>query len=223
MKEINSASNKEKRLFALGVCAFFIVSIVLIMHIDGSGEAENNILTNTAEEPAAPPAELPEVIQETEVVRDYIILRNRHYSINTTTHMDLSDMNLSCEDIVILQHLVNLTELNLWGSNQIRDISPLAGLTQLRVLQLGGNPVSDITPLENLVNLEELRMSDCNVSDLTPLTNLTKMSHLTLRNNQISDISPLANMMNLETLRLNGNPIDDWSPVAHVADVDGRP
>jgi hypothetical protein len=211
---------KERIIFTAVVCAIFAAVIVLIMHIEraGSAEKESAEPADAEQEADEVPPDEPEASYE----MLYIIIRNMNIPIDST-HLNLTDMNLTCEDIVPLQYLTNLTELNLWGSNRVIDLSPLANLTQLKVLQIGGNPVSDISPLANLVNLEELRASGCNISDLTPLTNLTKMRHLTLRENNISDISPLANMTELTTLRLNDNPITDWSPVAHVHEVDGRP
>ncbi|MCL2637260.1 MAG: leucine-rich repeat domain-containing protein [Oscillospiraceae bacterium] len=223
---MNNEHQKEKRLFAFGVCVVFIAVIVLVMHVDGAfgSRAEIELPLVAEEEAETPPDEEnpPEAAVITDEPPHYITIKNMHFPADLTS-LDLSDMRLTCEDIIPLQYMTNLVELNLWGDNRIIDISPLAGLTELKVLQLGGNPVVDISPLANLTELTELRMSDCNVSDLTPLTNLTKMRHLTLRDNQISDISPLENLKELTTLRLNGNPITDWSPVEHVREVDGRP
>jgi internalin A len=70
--------------------------------------------------------------------------------------------------------------------SQINDISPLAALTNLSVLNLGGNQIDDI-------------------SHLAALTNLT---NLALTNNRVSDISILAGLANLSYLDLRYNPID---------------
>ncbi|MDR2558457.1 MAG: leucine-rich repeat domain-containing protein [Oscillospiraceae bacterium] len=220
---------KERRWFTLGTCAVLITLIILVAQIDRAvNKEEDETPAYTEEEPPAsqtePLAAEPEssVPNVSEYNIEYITIKNMHFPADMS-YLDLSDMNLKCEDIIPLKYMVNLTELNLWGDNQIIDISPLSNLTNLTVLLLGGNPVSDITPLENLTELVELRMSDCNVSDLSALSNLTKLRHLTLRNNRISDITPLENLPDLIVLRLNGNSITDWSPVAHVSDVDGRP
>jgi hypothetical protein len=226
--------NRDRKLFTLGVCAVLTAIIVVAMQVERAGTTE--------EVPAPTPAEIEEVIDliipseqeepdetgevfyvyEAENPDDYITINRINFHRNSTW-IDLSDMNLSCEDIIPLQYMVNLTEINMWGYNRVVDLSPLAELTKLTVLQIGGNPVVDITPLANLTELVELRASGCNIIDLTPLANLTKMRHLTLRENNINDISPLENLKELTTLRLNDNPITDWSPVAHVVSVDGRP
>ena len=76
------------------------------------------------------------------------------------------------------------------SNNQITDISPLAGLTNLTnfgLLNLGRNKISDLSPLAGLTNLERLNLSY----------------------NQISDLSPLKGLTNLKSLDLSGNPIPE--------------
>jgi len=220
-KGINDENIKERRLLALGMCVFLAAVIITLTYIQGSDyhkETPERIREavpgehskEPAEVPAAAPREAPQTVSIGAI----------RLSVEVTV-ADLTDMQLSNDDIIPLQYLTNLEELYLWGNN-ISDLSPLANLTELTVLRVGG-PVSDITPLTNLVNLEELRMSGCNVNDLTPLTNLTKITYLTLRDNQITDISPLAGLSEFAYIRLDGNPITDWSPVAHIHNVDGRP
>ena len=58
--------------------------------------------------------------------------------------------------------MTKLSELHL-SNNQISDISPLAELTELRILWIKGNPVTNFTPLAAL-NLTEFR-SDVDVND----------------------------------------------------------
>jgi internalin A len=54
--------------------------------------------------------------------------------------------------------LTNLTKLWLNGcgnyGNEITDISPLAGLTNLTEINLGYNGITDISPLAGLTNLD---------------------------------------------------------------------
>lgn len=76
-------------------------------------------------------------------------------------------------------------ELNL-GINNISDLTPLAGLTNLRELGLGVNNISDITPLEGLTNLEELYLLENNITDLSPLEGLKNLKDLWLWDNPIT-------------------------------------
>ena len=54
----------------------------------------------------------------------------------------------------------------------MKDITPLANLTNLTELILTRNQVSDLTPLANLVNLERLYLQHNLASDFTPLQGL---------------------------------------------------
>jgi CBS domain-containing protein len=71
--------------------------------------------------------------------------------------------------------------------NEITDLSPLAGLTNLEKLVLRFNPISDVTPLKGLTNLEMLDLSYNKISDLSPLKGLTNLKELDLEGNPISE------------------------------------
>ena len=78
------------------------------------------------------------------------------------------------QDLTGLQFAINLRSMLDLRDNQISDISPIAGLTELRQLEISGNTISDISPARDLKNL----------------------TFLVLRDNQISDISPIAGLIN---------------------------
>ena len=97
------------------------------------------------------------------------------------------------------------------GTNDILDIRALAELKNLRTLDLSGNELSGgIDPLAGLTNLEILNLSnswiaDGDLNDLTPLAGLTNLHTLDLSGNrEISDTTPLAGLKNLHTLNLSG-------------------
>jgi Leucine-rich repeat (LRR) protein len=116
------------------------------------------------------------------------------------------------------QYLTNLQGLWL-DSNQISDISPLAGLTNLQDLYLNWNQISDLSPLAGLTNLQYLDLYYNHISDLSPLAGLTNLLYLDLKINQISDISPLAGMTNLQELDLYINQISDIGPLAGMTNL----
>ena len=70
--------------------------------------------------------------------------------------------------------MTQLRELYLW-SNQVRDVSPLAGLTNLEALSLSDNQVRDVSPLAGLTNLEYLSLGGNPIQDASPLASLTKL------------------------------------------------
>ncbi len=121
------------------------------------------------------------------------------------------------KDITGLEYCTNLQTLYLGrylGRNQITDVSPLAGLTNLQTLGLWGNQITDVSPLAGLTNLETLDLGDNQITDVSPLAGLTNLQILWLEDNQITDVSPLAGLTNLQTLGLWGNQITDVSPLA---------
>ena len=116
----------------------------------------------------------------------------------------------------------NVTHLRL-SENELTDATPLAGLTELRLLDVGGNAITDLTQLAELTNLTNLDLWRNGISDISALSGLTNLTWLRLQNNSISDASPLSGLTNLEWADLFLNHITDWSPVDHVEYVQGRP
>ena len=122
--------------------------------------------------------------------------------------------NQGISDLTGLEHATKLGYLRL-GGNQISDLSPLAGLTNLSSeLDLHDNAISDLSPLAGQVNLEVLVLHGNQVSDLSPLASLNSLRFLDLDRNLIADLSPLAGLTELEWLQLRSNAITDLSPLA---------
>ncbi len=118
----------------------------------------------------------------------------------------------SIKDLSPLAGLTNLTSLNL-SQNNIADISPLAELTNLTWLDIGGNNLSNISPVSGLINLTALRLWRNNISDISAVADLTRLTELNLDYNNISDISAVAGLTSLRWTRLVGNNISDISPL----------
>ena len=143
------------------------------------------------------------------------------------THLEAPNANIS--DLTGLEFAINLTELELgaewvegagWlASNTITDLSPVAGLTNLRLLDLRGNRISDISPLAGLTNLAWLELWDNRITDLSPLAELTNLTELRLGGNSISNLSPLTGLTNLATLLLQNNSISNLSPLAGLTNL----
>ena len=75
-----------------------------------------------------------------------------------------------------------ITELYL-TEQDIADLSPLADLPQLQVLNLRGNRITDLRPLARLAHLEKLGLDGNQVTDLTPLRGLKMLKVLDLVEN----------------------------------------
>jgi internalin A len=146
-------------------------------------------------------------------------------------------------DLSGIENLVRLGELHIYGSNQIRDVSPLgllpaltdlnlarnqiedvAPLAEVRTLtslDLYGNPIGDIEPIGQLTGLIRLRLASPHLSDLEPLRTLTRLARLELGGNAIEDVAPLASLMALTRLSLADNAhLSDLGPLASLTSLE---
>ena len=175
-------------------------------------------------EVSIPDAELAAVIRET-------LGLPAGAAITADAMRDLTELETAgrgIADLTGLEHAVNLTGLNLgsifidgeWRENpMISNLSPLASLTNLTVLNLRRTAVSDVSPLASLTNLEELNLWGTAVSDVSPLASLTNLTVLDLVDTAVSDISPLASLTNLVELDLRGIDVSDISLLANLTNL----
>ena len=90
-----------------------------------------------------------------------------------------------------------------------RGITSLSGLEQaglLETLDVGqNNEISDLTPLSGLTHLKVLDLADNNITAISALTGLTNLQTLDLRNNDVTDTTRLSEMTHLKNLYVRGN------------------
>jgi len=137
---------------------------------------------------------------------------------------------LTNADIQPLRYMVNLYHLGI-NDNNITAISPIAGLTNLRTLNIGNdnlnpgatrnNRITDFTPLRGLYNLERLYVNQLQITDLSvvPLRELPNLAILWAFGNNISDLSPLTGLTNLLGIQLMNNNIANLSPLAGLTNL----
>ncbi|MFP4432234.1 MAG: leucine-rich repeat domain-containing protein [Spirochaetaceae bacterium] len=149
--------------------------------------------------------------------------------------LDLSDNYISdIEDVHLdaLAVLEELSELSLRNNRdsahpeepsnfeRIADISPIARLSGLEILDLRNNHIEELEPLEEL---EALRYVDLRGNRLTEdavgvLGSLRRLEHLNLRDNDLREISALASLERLEYLNLHSNSrIESVVPLAGLS------
>ena len=126
------------------------------------------------------------------------------------TELDAEERQIT--SLIGLEYATNLTFAML-GGNPISDVSPLADLVQLRILNMAGCQILDIRPLANLTCLESLHLHSNQIEDITPLANLIRLTDLWLTDNHIADVRPLEKLTLLEELRIHRNLIVDHSPL----------
>ena len=122
-------------------------------------------------------------------------------------------------DLTGLQFATNLSTLKIDHNAAISDLSPLAGLINLKSIQMFDSSVSDLSPLAGLIKLERMDFEHAYISDLSPLVGLTSLKSLDFSVNDISDISPLARLTELTRLNLSFNDISDISPLAGLTNL----
>ena len=150
----------------------------------------------------------------------------------TLTRLEADNANIS--DLTGLEFATNLTSLDLgpeklaneWrNSNAVKDLSPLAGLTQLTSLHLPNNSILDISAVANLPHLTWLNLWGNSVSDISAVAGLTNLKDLYLGGNNISDISPLAANTGLgsgDTVNVQSNPLSYQSIHTHIPTLQSR-
>jgi len=125
-------------------------------------------------------------------------------------------------DISPIGNLGNLVELRLWRSIPEGDISFLADLENLIILNIADNRIEDISALSNLKNLRELNLGLNQIYDISALENLINLETLVLggshegvisTGNKIEDISSISSLTNLGYLTLDDNRISDITPL----------
>ncbi len=136
--------------------------------------------------------------------------------------MDGNDWsNPRIHNIEALKYFTNLNSLAMnWAlqnnGNGV-DLTPLSGLTNLESLLICCNDIRDVSPLKPLVNLRSLWIWGCRyISDISALSNMTNLLDLWIKGNSILDISPLANMKDLDRLFMEENLVTDLSPLAEL-------
>ena len=113
------------------------------------------------------------------------------------------------KDLTPLAGLSDLRSLSLSGALDASDLRPLSGLTKLACLSLAyGRNVTDLSPLAELSNLAALGLQGFkNVSDLAPLARLSRLTDIYLRGfDSVSDFGPLAKLTSLTRLEVSCPP-----------------
>lgn len=136
--------------------------------------------------------------------------------VEKITNLNALDKNI--KDISGIENLVNLKTLQL-PKNQIKDISSLKGLTNLKDLYLGSNQIKDISVLKELTNLQNIELSGNQISDISALKELTNLYSISIIANRIKDISALEGLTNLKYVGLAGNKIVDISALKKLTNL----
>ena len=126
-------------------------------------------------------------------------------------HLDLSgsyNFKSSLKDLSWLENLTGIEELFL-NDTEVDNIDVLAGMKQLRTLNLANTKVKSLEPLSHATNLKKLILDDTPVEDLSPLQNCRQLEQLSIQATKVWDLSVLTNFVNLKELDCRYSPIED--------------
>ncbi|WP_271000973.1 InlB B-repeat-containing protein [Listeria seeligeri] len=116
-------------------------------------------------------------------------------------------LNVNVDTIVTQQTLAGISTFSM-QSHEVSDLDGLEYLTGANSIDLyGGENITDLSPLSDLNNLVNLDIAFNNVTDLSPIANLNNLYSFSAVGNSINDISPLANITTLRYLTLTGQTI----------------
>lgn len=137
--------------------------------------------------------------------------------------IDVSTQN-EVTDITEIKYATNIETFWLYGNVKVTDISPVSGLTKidsLRVINTVGerSTFSDLSPIANMTNLKIIGFGGQSITDLTPLSNLENLTQITLNENLITDLSPIAELDNVVLVSFARNQVEDITPIATMKEV----
>ena len=117
--------------------------------------------------------------------------------------------------------LLALTQLDAGGLG-ISDIAGIEQLKGLQILTLKDNAIVDISLLAELDQLRLLDLDNNQVVDISSLAGLTQLEGVVLDNNRIEDISVLLGLENLQVAEMRGNPLDEGTSTALLEELEAR-
>lgn len=110
--------------------------------------------------------------------------------------------------------LAGLTELEATNLG-VQSLEGLQFATSLEVLNLRQNPADlSLNPLAGLENLRELDLSVTGVTDLGPLAQVHSLANLRINSAPVEDLSPLTGHPGLELISVIGIPGRDFTPLS---------
>ena len=131
--------------------------------------------------------------------------------------------------VISKEEYLFIDQINMAGK-EVQDLTPIARMSALRILNLNDNHLTDVSLLQSLTRVEVLRLRHNSLQHLDSLTHMTRlreldagynvlthtdallqlsqMTHLTLNDNRIIDIAPLGKLRRLEWLDLNRRVVD---------------
>ena len=134
-----------------------------------------------------------------------ITIQGTEYSTDLM-QLELKGLGLTDGDILDLKYMINLRYLNL-EDNDLTDLSPVAGLTDLEQLSVMNNPdLTDLSPLAGLTGLRNVNFDSSLVTDYSFMAGMTKLEYVHLFDVQEdTDLSALSGLTNVKSIDIGSN------------------
>lgn len=107
-----------------------------------------------------------------------------------------------------LHEVINMTDLDLSGSDYLQNLLPVSRLTNLVNLNISNTEINRLDPLYGMTNIENINLENTHVSDLKPLSTMSNLKTLNINNTPIEDLTPLAANNHLEVIWANNTPLN---------------
>jgi len=117
-----------------------------------------------------------------------------------------------------LAKLKCLEVLNL-SENSVSDLTAISDITTLRCLSIKGTKVTNISSLSNLTHLEWIDLSSSSIYDINPLEKLTELKDLSLENTKVKDLDAIKNLQLIEKINLSYTEIIDFSKIKNLINI----
>lgn len=126
--------------------------------------------------------------------------------------------NKNLKDISILAALPNLIMLNLYDT-QVNNISPLSNLVHLEDLVLGRTEISELSPLSGLKNLKVLHANETQITEIFPLVTLADLTEIDISNTKVGDMMPLSKLLKLTKVNCSNTSTNDLFFTSNLLDL----
>jgi len=121
-------------------------------------------------------------------------------------------------DLSFVASLPKLEVLEVRGP-RVESLAPLKSLRTLKTIGVTDGVIDDLSPLENLPKLESVFLPEQRITSLAPLGKHAGLTYLQIAGNQVEDVTPLRKHVNLRFVGLKGNKVRDVSALAGLVNV----
>ncbi len=129
-------------------------------------------------------------------------------------------------DTIPMAEVIQVTDtaVTLLSGQVIKDdidtyVSRIAEIIKTKKVDISGTKIIDLTPLAKLDDLEVLNCANTDVESISPIRNLNKINELRINGTQIKDISDLRYANNIRILVAFNTPINDISTLELFANL----